>query len=156
MHYSNFKSFLFFMSRLLITCHVLILAPFIVPVKLQFWTYTSSTVSWAPCAPKLPTLNEVFIIVYLFYLMVSKCWFNLKTLVFSVLKVTKLYYKMRLWWTNLIPWPGPHETRVILIWAVFPLMAIQSSPISINGANRRKQVILYTKQEIYDMKCIHV
>ena len=51
-----------YMSRLF-TGHVLILAPFWVWVKLQCSTYTYSTVSWPPFLPKLPTLNEIFILV---------------------------------------------------------------------------------------------
>jgi len=52
------ESLLFLIMSKHFTCHVLILAPFKVPLKLQFFTYTSSTVADALFAPKLPTLYE--------------------------------------------------------------------------------------------------
>ena len=135
-----------YMSRLF-TGHVLILAPFWVWVKLQCSTYTYSTVSWAPFLPKLPTLNEIFILVYLYtysFKMIALVFFFFFLFSFFALILyshifvfcqlcknkTKLYCKMRLS-TNLIPWPGPQLIPVILIWAEFPLIAMQSSPIKI-------------------------
>lgn len=37
-------------------CHVLTLAPLVVPLKLHYLTYTFSTFSSCPYAPKLPTM----------------------------------------------------------------------------------------------------
>jgi len=55
----NYQIILCFLPifHILITCHVLILAPFVVPLRIDWPTYTCSTVSWALSCPKLPMLQ---------------------------------------------------------------------------------------------------
>ena len=109
------------------TSHVLILAAFWVPLKVQFITCTSSTVSKAPFFPRLPMLHTITNreretnMIRKLNLKLNVLWLIDFCLFFISMKENGKP-------THLIPWPGPHATPEMVIFDDPALIAIQSSP----------------------------